>query len=534
MAKNRPVKNVASALVAREVALGHGKKLAATAKPGRVGGAIDTLAGTISPAWANSRRTARMAGLIGSGGYDITKSSRTRRGKKKGSGGSADSSQDDRTLWDLREICRDHDRNSTLLHGIIDRVADNVAGPEYGFRPDSDDEKFNADAAEILTEASAAAEYRGLFNLQEIIYTGFRSLMPDGDFLMLHLENGKVQIIEAHDLVSPMNGKGYKDRKIVGGVEIDGEGRHSAYYIRTPESESRWGTYNAWVSDYKKAKRIEAVNVQHTANRHRFSQTRGVPILAACLDIFDRLDDYLEAEMMAAKLNANLGWFIQREATGESLPGTEAVTDANSSSDSETTYDRLMRSEPGQIMDLLPGESVNVIGAKRPGDTFEPYIATVLRMVGAGIGIPLELVLLDFSKTTYSSARAALLQAYRTFMRQQVFCRNNIIQPYYNHQMSRWIASGDLRPVKNAYRLKYFPPRWAWIDPLKRVLALTKKIAAGAGTLEDWVADEGRTMEEIFNVREKELKIMVAKKIPSTTAPDNLKPLSGERKNKNG
>jgi len=512
------------AAVSREIALGNGKKLrAATARtcPPRL---MDKLS-SISPRWRNGRDFDRMGRTILAGGYEITEASRTRRSRRGGSDGGADVSADDQTLWDLREICRDGDRNSPLLSGIIDRVADNVAGPEYTFRPDTKDKIFNKDAVDLLAANSAACEYRGMFNMQETLETSFRSLLPDGDFLTIFLKDNRLQMIEAHDLVTPASRLGRGGRRVVGGVELDGRGIPTAYYIRDPAKAGPFG-YSNWVSSWKDVQRIDASNARLVANRKRFTQNRGVPVLAASLKLHDRLDAYLDSESLAAELASHLTWWIKRSATTSNpfLPGTDAQTDKNESSDSESTFNKIIRSEPGAVFDLgLEGE-MGINDSKRPGTQFEPYIVTMLRMIGAGVGVPLELVLLDFSKTNYSSARASLLQAYRTFQRWQRIVRDRMIVPIYNRWMTNWLASGDLRPLGGgeSYKLKCFPPRWAWLDPLKMVLAKTKQIEAGAGLLEDWLAEDDQVLEVFADARSRELQLYAKLGIPTTTAPENL------------
>jgi len=516
-----------AALAAREIALGNGSKLATHAAPaGTLAKTVDRVAGAISPGWLAGRKMARMEMAIATGGYDVTSPSRTRRSGVRG-GGPADNAQDDRTLWDLREICRDHDRNNALFSGIVDRWAENVAGPEWGFRPDSDDETFNRDAADALGEMAAAAEYRGLFNLQDVIYTGTRSVCTDGDLFLLPVASGRLQMIEAHDVVQPFNGRGYRGRRVVGGVELDEAGQHAAYYVRDPAAESAYACAY-WVESWDKAQRIPADRAIHAANRHRFSQTRGVPLPASALDQFEQYDRYLDAEQLAAILTADIAYAIKRTSKdGGPLPGQTPYTDVTTASNGTAaikTFEALLKHEPGQIHQLLPDEELELVQPQRPGTTFEPYSRLMLRMFGCGMGMPLELVLLDFSQTNYSSARAALLQAYRAFLRWQRFVRDHIIAPVYGRWMSRWIARGDLAPVANAYKLAWFPPRWAWVDPLKEVLALERKVQMGFCTLEELAAAEGHVMEEIAAVRQKELERFRTARVPTSTAPENLYP----------
>jgi lambda family phage portal protein len=505
----------ASTLALREIARGNGKKLSNAADVQFPPGLIDRAAGKISPAWLQKRTLNRYGNTILAGGYDITQSGRGRKGRKNlNAAGNADNAQDDLTLFNIRETVRDSERNTPLMHGVVERACENIAGPEFGYRPDSGDAGFDKEAKAALDEQNKNAEYRGLFNDQDVIYYTTRALFTDGDILHNYMRDGSVQCVEAHCLVSPIGGVGWKDRRVIGGVEIDEYGRHSAFYITDPKDTTY---FQGWISDYKKAQRIDAANATLIANRNRFSQTRGVSALAPTLEYFERLESYLTAEMMAAEVDACKIFSITRPDATTPLQGSTFQTDKNATTDSETTYDKLLRSEPGQIFDLLGGEKIDEHGGNRPTTSFEPYIVTVLRMIGCAVGFPLELILLDFSKTNYSSARASLLQAYRVFKCWQVFIQNWCIQKKYNWLMSKWIASGDLSAVDNAYKLKFSPPRWAWVDPYKEVMAYIERIKAGEGTLTEWAEDEGKIIEDVFNVRQKELKLLIEKGIPSST-----------------
>jgi len=507
----------ADKLVAREILLGKGKSLAAAADKKYPRTSMDRVVSKISPALGARRDQRRMANTIMAGGYDITTTSRKRRSRgNRSADGSADNSLDDRTLWELREWCRNHDRNSPLLHGIIGRAADNIAAPKYVFSPDSGDAAFDSDAAAMLEERTEAAEYRGRFGFQDMIYLTIRTLFTDGDLFFNHLKDGSIQVIEAHELVTPSNGKGYKDRVVIGGIEIDEKGRSAALYVANPKSKGFYG--GGWVSNWQTAQRLDMANVTHIANRHRFSQTRGVPVLAAGLETYEMLDSYLDSEMLAAKIDADIVRYLKRPAASGEIAGTLPNTDP----ETEDNFSKLLKSEPGSIVDLMDGEEIASVGGNRPGETFEPYVMTILRIVGASVGFPLELVLLDFSKTNYSSARAALLQSYRVFMRWQQYLQRAVIGPTYNRWIQRSLASSAMRVVDKPYRLKYTPPRWGWIDPLKSVLANDKAIAAGAKTLSSWITEEGQIPEQVFDAREKELAALREKMIPTTTAPNNI------------
>lgn len=60
-----------------------------------------------------------------------------------------------------------------------------------------------------------------------------------------------------------------------------------------------------------------------------------------------------------------------------------------------------------------PGHKPHIITNSRPGPTFDAFYERILRAAAASTGQPYEMVAKDFSKTNYSSARAALLEVWK-------------------------------------------------------------------------------------------------------------------------
>ncbi|HUX15408.1 MAG TPA: phage portal protein, partial [Phycisphaerae bacterium] len=183
---------------------------------------------------------------------------------------------------------------------------------------------------------------------------------------------------------------------------------------------------------------------------------------------------------------------------------------------------QLVKSEPGGIITGALGDELQMFHPARPGQTFQPYVTTAIRLIGAGMGMPLELVLLDFSQTNYSSARAALLQSYRTFMTWQEFAVDDILNPVYQRWIGQGIVDGDLPLREDAFAVQWLLPKWAWIDPLKEVLAAEKATAMGIDTLTQHIAQERQTLGDYIRIRKRELEAYRTAGIPTTTAPENL------------
>jgi len=492
-------------------------ELAKKARPGFVGWMLDGAIGEIAPGWGRRRKAARLAMALGDG-FAVTRGGRN-RGHYGHSGGPADKHLDERTLFDLRELCRGADRQSPLIHGIVDRWIDNVVGPRIKFEPLSTDAGYNEAAKDYITERMGrGADIRQRTDFGGLLRIWLRAIATDGDVLVVHTDAG-IATYEADQLISPRGG-GVKDKTIVNGVEVEpSTGRHAGYYVGKREYKG----FYAGASWAKDATRIDARDCEFLTNTQRASQTRGVPILSSGMGMYEYLDGYLEAEQIAAAVASHLTYFIKRNNHEFMLDAEGNLrSEFTSETASDGTEQQMLKSEAGAILVGEPGDELDMHNPTRPGEQFEPYITTCLRMIGAGLGIPLELVLLDFSKTNYSSARAALLQAYRTFMCWQEFVIGNILWPCYVRWIGEGMADGKLPLRDDGFRVKWLMPRWAWIDPLKEIVAAEKAVAMGVDTLGDYIEREGQTVPDLVQRRGRELKAFREAGIPTTTAPNNL------------
>jgi hypothetical protein len=65
-------------------------------------------------------------------------------------------------------------------------------------------------------------------------------------------------------------------------------------------------------------------------------------------------------------------------------------------------------------------------------------------MIAAGLNIPYELLLKDFSKTNYSSARAALLEAWRFFRGRRKWLISYWCQPFFELWLEEEVMQGRI------------------------------------------------------------------------------------------
>ena len=441
-------------------------------------------------------RIAKRAFAASGIGYDVTRSSRLNRAFAIMAGfmASADKHLDKYTLGRLRELCRMHDRQSALFSGLLDRALDNIFGAHFDFIPGTTDKELNKEIKNYITERMERRNCSTdrLRDFSELTRTALRAVWNDGDCLLVKRQDGSLGTFEADQIETPADISRQRKR-IVMGVELGDDNQHLGYWVKQRKTRGDSGMLER---TNESSIRVASQYAILPAYRKRYNQTRGVPFLATVMNRFISLNNYIDYESIAAEINSMLGFQIKKESgSGDyelpgKLPNTEGKT--------ESTFEKLQKMESGMIFELAIGENVEMIGSQRPGSNFKEYITTSCRLMGAGIGYPLELMLLDFSQTNYSSARAALGEARRSFRNWQRFSQNHICIPWYRWQISRAIASGLLPAKPEIFKVRCQWPAWDYIDPAKEAIGNKIAIRTRTKSISEGIRERGGEPDEVF------------------------------------
>ncbi len=147
---------------------------------------------------------------------------------------------------------------------------------------------------------------------------------------------------------------------------------------------------------------VSASEVLHIFEATRPGQVRGVPRMAPVLTVCKDLADYEDAELVRKRTESCLALIVESPET-ESGDGPHigaVVTDSQGNA--------VEQFSPGMIARTKPGEAVKF---NQPGSAggYHEYKANRVHDICAGIGIPYEMVVGDFSGVNYSSYQAGLL-----------------------------------------------------------------------------------------------------------------------------
>jgi lambda family phage portal protein len=138
----------------------------------------------------------------------------------------------------------------------------------------------------------------------------------------------------------------------------------------------------------------------------------------------------------------------------------------------------------GAIIDLAKNEDVTFANPGRPNSSAEVFVGAMLREIGTALELPYEVLMKAF-ESSYSAARAALLEAWRFFRTRRAWLAMMFCQPVYEAWLEEAVARGRVDAPgffdDPALRAAYCGAEWigdgpGQIDPLKEVQAARERI----------------------------------------------------------
>jgi lambda family phage portal protein len=398
--------------------------------------------------------------------------------------------------------------------------------------------ELQSEIERVWRDWTRGAHVRGLLHFEDLQFLGLRTMLRLGE--MLHLpvmldEPGRkirlaIQDVLPSRLRTPLDRA--SDPSIVDGVQLGPYGAPEYYWLATPSAElSRVLDLSGLGSD--SFTRIPArvghrPGIFHLFRHNEDEQVRGDSVLSPGINLFRHLSDSLDNELLAQVVTASMALFIARESGSTSLPPGYARESLDE--EGEPIYHE--RVDGGTVMYGNKDEKPYVLESSRPSPNFAVFSEFVLRAMAASLDMPYEVLAKDFSKTNYSSARAALLEAWRVYILYRSWLTRHYCQPVWSMVIEEAWLSGLLAFPSGAPDFYDAMPLYTnavWIGPSKGYVDPVKEIAATVTALEnrlmtysEAIAERGRDFDEVMDEREEE-EIRLAKFAPQPTKPSTFK-----------
>lgn len=429
---------------------------------------------------------------------------------------------------------RDLAANNGWTASAVRRDSDNVIGPNLRLSATPDYRALGLHKEWAVTFATAvepawrgysedpdrfcdAARLSTMGQIFEVAYKHYRR--DDGALavlLWLPDRGGRfattVQLVDPDRLSNP-GGLPDTDR-MRRGIETDAFGAPVAYHIRKRHPGE--GLFGGFASAFE-WERVTAFHsfgrrrVVHAFEKDRAEQSRGVSGLASVVHRIKMEGRYGEVELQAAVLNAILCAFIESQTDPESVAMMLEEGKVGTFQEARKSFYDTRKVTLGglRIPALFTGDRIGFHTAQRPAGNFAEFEAAVLRHIAAGFGITYEQLSGDWSKVNYSSARAGLMEIWKSFTARRIrFCADFPSQIYIAWLEEFVARTPSLLPsgappfaaAKAAYgACGWLAPGRGWIDPEKEARSAMVRMLAGLSTLQQEAADQGADWEAILD-----------------------------------
>jgi lambda family phage portal protein len=446
---------------------------------------------------------------------------------------------------------RDLERNDGWAAGALDTITDQAVGATFFPRPTPNwralsrlDPRLDGDWATEFGQA-AEAEYNVWANdpgrwcdgaraltMAQIMRLAFLHKIRDGDTVAVMLwDEGsvspgaaryatRVQLIDPDRLSNPYEMLDTDHMR--GGVETDLLGAPVAYWFRRAEPNDWFDAAASMIWDrFDREMPWGRPIVVHDFDRRRAGQHRGTPILLPVMPRFKMLSRYDQVSLQRAVLQSLIGIFVK------SPYDTDMVRQAMESNGEELGAYQGMRETFGdanppmmmggiRLPKLFPGESIETVKSDNSLSEFEAFEHAVLRSIAAVTGASAEDVTRDYSRVNYSSARAAMLVAWKTLLRRRADFAAGFASPIYTAWLEEAVdrkrvpvppGAPDFAEFRSAYAsCRWIGPGRGWIDPVKERQGEVLGMDAGFSTLESVVAElSGADWRDVLQQRATEV-----------------------------
>lgn len=391
----------------------------------------------------------------------------------------------------------------------------------------------SAEDAFELWAANAGMDGSHFYDLQ---YRLVHSVVTLGEFCQIPLMRRRketpfalcLQTVHPTRLRTPADRQ--NDPSIHDGVEFAVDGSPRAYWVADPEDGRLHGGLTS--ASYRRYERL--IGGYRPGFFHCFQgtmpeQVRGVSVLAPGAQLFRHLADYLDYSLMQAIVSASLAVFVETEdpvaaafRLGRPMDGMAQGGGGDGQQYQEIT--------PGMFMYGRAGEKPHILESKNPPPAFDQFVERIVRAISASTGQPYEVVARDFSKTNYSSARAALLEVWKLYKLYHSWFVRNYCQKIWEMVVEEAWLKGLLAVPKGApdfwaarhlwTECVWTPPARGYVDPVKEISANILALENNLTTMADLAGEQGRDYQDILEQRARERKAEEDLGIaPRTSAP---------------
>ena len=485
----------------------------------------DAAIAALFPGWGRSRYVARLQMDA------LAKFAPLQHDRAVGPVPTLQGSLDDRLpWWDRLQMISLFDslvHENPLLCAMVDQYICNVI-PAAGIRPvpQTGNDTLDGELSRRFEDWAETAEVRGL-SFWQFQRPWLKTVLGHGDNLTIRVADasgGRIQGISANRIATPISHGTYEGTRVHQGV-YTGEGvTPRGWYV------GRANGAGILLQDSFRYIPADFGLFGFDPARYDLDNFRGVSRFLAAFPHMRRAESILQYRTFQEKMASVFGIVIKKSKDKATSPlsriGTSALPSAAETAGATATTSTRPDFElfAGMGMTLNDNEEIDTIDPKSPGADFETFFRLICRFVGIAAGLPLEFVLLDWTRANYYGNQMSASMGRRQFLNTFMLVRA-LVRWTYLWQARRFIDEGlvklpaqlDRDPLTHETTLP--PP--IEVDELKAFDLHRRKVESNVDTWESWCQHQGRVLTRIIDQRQTEIGKMKDAKLPilATSTP---------------
>jgi len=404
----------------------------------------------------------------------------------------------------IRQRSRQLTMEAPVINGAYKTLTTNVVGdglrPEptpdaeyFGWSPEYT-KKWKSNVLRVIEPfmESTACDVYHRDNFYELTKLAFRAQLESGDCFVtmprFDRRNApfslKIQIIEADCCADPDGIDRLEHEQlgndIFGGVELSQWGNVLGYWFYThhPLAKRRPHGFNyndrkypRWVFIPAYGAETGLPNVLHLMESERPGQRRGIPLVAPIVELALTLDRYMKAEAIAAQIQAMFTLVVTSE-NPDAMAGEMEEMEGEKGERLTDGDEELIALGNGIVQYARPGQAVTPVNPTRPTTSFEPFVKSLLQLMGPSVTLPYEL-LTQLYQASFSAAEAANNVARSNFRMRRACLVRDFNHPVYQAAFDEAVLRGWIEApgyfddpfTRNLYsRAKWTGPGMPHID----------------------------------------------------------------------
>lgn len=396
-----------------------------------------------------------------------------------------------------------------------------------------------AESPDNWPDAARRNTLTGLVRLAVGVHTARGELLASVEWLRdwagLRPYSTAIQFIDLDRLSTPPDQTG--DPLVRGGVRRNQFGAPQGYYVRMAHA-SEWRTPESYTWRYvPERKPWGRLQMIHIFEQQREEQTRGIAEMVSALKEMRQTKNFRDIVLQNAVVNATYAASIESDLPTEAifarLGGQDMTGDGMDQAingylgawmkqvGSYMSGSKNLHIDGVKIPHLPPGTKLQLRPAGQGGPLGTEFEQSLLRYIAASLGVSYEQLSRDYTKTNYSSARAAMTETWKSMQSRKKAVADRFATIVYRLWLEEALNAGMITSVRRGMpsfyegqnadafsRCDWIGASRGQIDEVKETQAAVLRINNGLSTIEEEAARLGKDWRSLMRqlAREKEWK----------------------------